>query len=155
MAIKCCCCSFHLCSNTDSSRIWRNPYNGMVRLSRGSYTSEGLVEVYCKGQWGTVCDNGFSSTDANTVCKQLGYARAVRYDHLTSLWVNLARGCYCSKLLLDCNIKGWLDEHVFVNTDVHLILQLQLSQLAIFCVYCIIIVVPAYSMLWNVKIIYK
>ena len=72
----------------DTTRLWSNPYNGMVRLTGGNYTSEGLVEVYCNGQWGTVCDNGFGSTDANTVCKQLGYSRAVRYDHL-AMWVNL------------------------------------------------------------------
>ena len=67
------------------SRLWSNPYNGMVRLTGGNYTSEGLVEVYCNGQWGTVCDEGFSITDANTVCKQLGYSSAVRYNYLTSL----------------------------------------------------------------------
>ena len=87
--------SFSLCAHIlvwlVTSRIWDNPYNGMVRLTRGSYSNEGLVEVYCNGQWGTVCDDGFSSTDANTVCKQLGYSRAVNYDHLTSLWVS--KGC--------------------------------------------------------------
>ena len=66
----------------DATRLWSNPYSGMVQLTGGNYTSEGLVEVYCNGQWGTVCDNGFGSTDANTVCKQLGYSRAVNYNHL-------------------------------------------------------------------------
>ena len=67
------------------TRIWSNPYNGMVRLTGRSYTNEGLVEVYCNGRWGTVCDDGFSFVDANTVCKQLGYTSAARYDHLTHL----------------------------------------------------------------------
>ena len=68
---------------TATSRLWDNPYNGMVRLTNGEFTNEGLVEVYCNGQWGTVC--GFSSNDADTVCKQLGYSEATNYDHLTSL----------------------------------------------------------------------
>ena len=55
----------------------------MVRLTRGGYTSEGLVEVYCNGQWGTICDDGFNDDDANAICKQLGYSRAHQYDHLS------------------------------------------------------------------------
>ena len=43
----------------------------MIRLQGGSYSNEGCVEVYCNGQWGTICDDGFSGTDARTICKQL------------------------------------------------------------------------------------
>ena len=58
----------------DTTRIWNsNPFAGMIRLQEGKYSNEGHVEVYCNGQWGTICDNGFSSTDALTICKQLGY----------------------------------------------------------------------------------
>ena len=59
---------------TDSTRIWdNNPFSGMIRLQGGDYSNEGRVEVYCNGQWGTICSTGFNSTDANTICKQLGY----------------------------------------------------------------------------------
>ena len=68
---------------TDSTRIWDSPYQSQIRLSQGAYTNQGLLEVYCNGQWGTVCDDGFDQTDANTVCKQLGYTNAARYDNLT------------------------------------------------------------------------
>ena len=54
----------------------------MIRLKGGSYPNQGRVEVYCNGQWGTICDNGFSSTDARTICKQLGYNSYSNYDHL-------------------------------------------------------------------------
>ena len=40
----------------------------------GSHQYEGRVEVCINNQWGTVCDNGWDTTDATTVCKQLGYA---------------------------------------------------------------------------------
>ena len=68
----------------DTTRIWNtNPFPGMIRLQGGSYTNEGRVEVYCNGQWGTICDDGFSGTDARTICKQLGYNSYYSYDHLS------------------------------------------------------------------------
>ena len=72
---------YHFC--TDTTRIWNsNPFNGMIRLQGGNYSNQGRVEVYCNGQWGTICDDGFGSTDAQTICKQLGYNYYYRYDHL-------------------------------------------------------------------------
>ena len=68
---------------TVSTRIWSNPYSGQIRLTRGSTVNQGLVEVFCNGQWGTVCDDLFGQNDANTICRQLGYYSAFDYDHLS------------------------------------------------------------------------
>ena len=69
---------------TDSTRIWNNsPFSGMIRLQGGSYSNQGRVEVYCNGQWGTICDDGFGYTEAWTICKQLGYNYYYNYDHLS------------------------------------------------------------------------
>ena len=70
---------------SDTTRIWNRPYDGQIRLQRSLYTNQGLVEVYCNGQWGTVCDDSFDQIDANTVCRQLGYNRAAAYDNLTHM----------------------------------------------------------------------
>ena len=65
----------------DTTRIWNsNPFPGMIRLQRGNYSNEGRVEVYCNGQWGTICDDGFNRADARTICKQLGYNTYSHYD---------------------------------------------------------------------------
>ena len=55
----------------------------MICLQRGNYSNKGRIEVNCNGQWGTICDNGFSSTDAWTICKHLGYNSYYNYDHLS------------------------------------------------------------------------
>ena len=72
-------------SAIDSTRIWdSNPFSGMIRLQGGNYSNEGRVEVYCNGQWGTICSTGFGYTDANTICRQLGYDSyySVQYSSL-------------------------------------------------------------------------
>ena len=68
----------------DTTRIWNsNPFSGMIRLQGGKYSNEGRVEVYCNGQWGTICDDGFGSNNAHTICQQLGYNYYHRYEHLS------------------------------------------------------------------------
>ena len=66
----------------DTNRIWANTYILQVRLTRGSTVNQGLVEVFCNGQWGTMCDDFFGQTGADTICRQLGYYSAKRFNHL-------------------------------------------------------------------------
>ena len=61
----------------------------MVRLQGGSYSNEGRVEVYCNGQWGAVCSDGFGYNDALTICKQLGYSNYMTYSYVSLLVITL------------------------------------------------------------------
>ena len=81
-------CIMYVCIFEDSTRIWNsNPFSGMVRLQGGNYVNQGRVEVFCNGQWGTICRDGFGTFDATTVCKQLGYSGYVLYNHMNMLAV--------------------------------------------------------------------
>ena len=80
---ECECVCVCVCARTynilvDSTRIWdSSPFSGMVRLQGGTYSNDGRVEIYCNGQWGTVCDDiGYTYNTGNTICKQLGYSGA-------------------------------------------------------------------------------
>ena len=57
----------------------------MIRLQGGAYSSKGRVEVYCNGQWGTLCNADFDSSDATSLCRQLGYDDYHRFNHLAML----------------------------------------------------------------------
>ena len=47
---------------------------GAIRLADGDTLNEGRVEICVNNVWGTVCDNGWGTPEAQVVCRQLGYS---------------------------------------------------------------------------------
>ena len=59
--------------------------HGDVRLVRGYTDYEGRVEVCINGYWGHVCDDGWSTSTALVVCKQLFGENISKMNYYCSL----------------------------------------------------------------------
>ena len=50
--------------------------HGSIRLQGGSTSMNGRVEVCRNGDWGTVCDDYWSTVDSDVACRQLGFSNS-------------------------------------------------------------------------------
>ena len=82
----------------------------IVRLVDGALYSEGRVEVYYNGEWGTVCDNSWDDSKAKVVCIQLGLGPlSISADFGPGMGRVLLDSIVCSKsdvMLTSCGHYG-------------------------------------------------
>ena len=72
------------------------------------------MEIYYNGEWGTVCDDVWGLDDATVVCRQLGYANAVRAATNAEFGQGTGRiwrdnvGCSGTESMLSsCSANSW------------------------------------------------
>lgn len=89
------------------------PEEGNVRLFGGS-DSEGRVEIYHNGKWGTVCDDGWDMAEAQVVCRQLHFPGAKSvvtgkdYGKASGpIWLDDLKCKGTENYLFSCAFKGW------------------------------------------------
>lgn len=85
-----------------------------LRLENGPSRCAGRVEVLHHHQWGTVCDNGWSLTEAVVVCRQLGCGTAVSALGLAHfgqgsghIWLDNVNCTGTEAALSECQARPW------------------------------------------------
>ena len=94
-----------------------------MRLRYGLTPYDGRLEIFHNGQWGAICDDGFTLVQANVACNQLGYGKALSSLCCSKIKANNTLGykklifhglywldnvvCIKAKKLSDCNHNGW------------------------------------------------
>lgn len=58
--------------------IAASPQEGDVQLTGLKAPSEGRLEIFHAGAWGTVCSRHWGANSAGVVCRQLGFVRAAK-----------------------------------------------------------------------------
>ncbi len=60
---------------------------GDLRLIDSATTDgkSGRLEIFLRGEWGTVCDDRFGLMEANVACRQLGFSAVSREGNANEL----------------------------------------------------------------------
>uniref|UniRef100_A0A8C6LKG0 Lysyl oxidase homolog n=1 Tax=Nothobranchius furzeri TaxID=105023 RepID=A0A8C6LKG0_NOTFU len=76
--------------------------------------NEGRIELFYKGEWGTICDDDFSTANANVLCRQMGFVSATGWTHSAKygkgqgkIWLDNVLCNGGEKSIEFCKSRGW------------------------------------------------
>ncbi|XP_030591667.1 galectin-3-binding protein A-like [Archocentrus centrarchus] len=106
------------------------PREGDVRLFGSKNISEGRVEIYHDGKWGTVCDDNWGMADAQVLCRQLNFPGAKSivtgkdYGQAPGpIWLDDINCNGTETHLVTCEFKGWGETDCTHKEDVGVVCE--------------------------------
>lgn len=95
------------------------------RLAGSNSSKEGRVEVNYRGWWGTVCDDGWTQTNTEVLCRQLTFKYGIAaLDNLIigpgegPIWLDEMTCSEEETSLADCANDGWGNHNCRHSEDV-------------------------------------
>ena len=88
-------------------------------------STEGRVEIFYNGEWGTVCDDLWGITDADVVCREIGCpngatqatTRAEFGVGTGTIWLDNVQCTGTELYLSDCAHNGWGENNCAHSED--------------------------------------
>ncbi|XP_048585093.1 deleted in malignant brain tumors 1 protein [Nematostella vectensis] len=79
------------------------------RLTGGSRESEGRVELFHRGEWGSVCDDNWRIRNGHVICRHLGYPRALSVSCCSEFGISPSRRIWLDDVICRGNEKSLMD----------------------------------------------
>ncbi|XP_013420480.1 neurotrypsin-like [Lingula anatina] len=102
----------------------------VLKLEGGKLPNEGRVEVFYNGEWGTICDDNFGMTEADIICRELGFrgaagTRANGYYGQGSgrIWIDELKCTGNEYNIMECTRNPWGTNDCSHAEDVGVICQ--------------------------------